>query len=66
MKCFLIVVGALFLLDIVLIVIYLHLGKHAARTTDNDREYYDENGNHIYYDRKLIAYLERKKEKNNH
>ena len=25
--------------------------------------YYDENGNHIYYDRKLIARLEREKER---
>ena len=52
----------------VLIVLTLfRIGKHADPGTeqiqDNDSRYYDENGNHIYYDRRLIAHLKERQER---
>ena len=42
-----------------------YVGKRpdAERTQDDDSRYYDENGNHLYYDRKLIARLEKEQER---
>ena len=56
------IIGVLVLLNIGAIALYLHVGKHLPQDVweDDDRQYYDENGNHVYYDRKLIA--RRKKE----
>ena len=63
-----VIIGVLVLLDIGVIALYLHVGKHppADDWEDNDRQYYDENGNHIYYDRKLIARLKKEQEQHNH
>lgn len=58
-----IIIGILVLLNIWIIRIYLRLGKRLPSMPQDDAEYYDENGNHIYYDRKLIAQLEKKKQK---
>ena len=33
------------------------------KVQDDDSRYYDENGNHLYYDRKLIARLEKEQER---
>nr|MDC2223564.1 hypothetical protein [Bacteroides thetaiotaomicron]MDC2229245.1 hypothetical protein [Bacteroides thetaiotaomicron]MDC2239691.1 hypothetical protein [Bacteroides thetaiotaomicron] len=44
------------------------LWKHRNDTSVvelEESEWYDENGNHIYYDRKLIRYLEKTARKNN-
>ena len=44
----------------------LYAWKHRNDTSlvePDEREWYDENGNHIYYDRKLIRYLEQKARK---
>lgn len=65
MKWFYILVGILLLLNTLVVVLCLCLGKDLPSDDDDDRRYYDEDGNHIYYDRKLIAYLEREKEKEN-
>lgn len=59
-----ILIAVLVLFNIWIIRIYLRLGKRLSPIPDNDdEEYYDENGNHIYYDRKLIAHLEKEKQK---
>ncbi len=57
-----ILVAVLLLLNILVIKLYVISVKHLPQS--DDREYYDENGNHIYYDRKIIRRLER--EKQNH
>ena len=68
METIYVIIGVLVLLNIGVIALYLHVGKHlpADNWEDNDRQYYDENGNHVYYDRKLIARLKREKEKREH
>ncbi len=38
----------------------LRRGKDLVDKAPDESEWYDENGNHIYYDRKLIRYLARK------
>jgi len=60
--------GVLVLLNIGAIALYLHVGKHLPPDVweDDDRQYYDENGNHVYYDRKLIARLKKEQEEQNH
>ncbi len=57
-----ILAGALLLLNALVIVLYLYLVKDLPSARD-EGEYYNKDGHHIYYDRKLIAYLKRKKEK---
>lgn len=42
-------------LVILILAIDIYLFKHRNIGPDN-REYYNEDGNHIYYDRKLIRY----------
>lgn len=63
-----IIIGILVLVNIGVIVLYLRVGKQLPPDgwEDDDRQYYDENGNHVYYDRKLIARLKREQEKQNH
>lgn len=43
-----IIIGILVLLNIWIIRIYLRLGKRLPPMPQDDAEYYDENGNHIY------------------
>lgn len=53
---------ALFML-IALVTLFVIMVKHnkpVPPEEHDEREWYDENGNHIYYDRKLIRYLEQK------
>ena len=60
-----VVVGVLVVLNIVVTSIYLSLGKDIQSDIDIEdpnARYYDENGNHIYYDRKLISHQKRNKE----
>lgn len=61
----LIIIAASVSLSVVSLLILYYVGKRpdAERTQDDDSRYYDENGNHIYYDRKLIARLEKEKER---
>lgn len=56
-----ILIAVLVLFNIWIIRVYLRLGKRLPPIPE--QEYYDENGNHIYYDRKLIAHLEKEKQK---
>lgn len=61
------IIGVLVLLNIGVIALYLHVGKRLPPDDwDDDRRYYDENGNHVYYDRKLIARLKKEQEQHNH
>ena len=60
-----VVIGVLVVLNIIVISIYLSLGKdiHSDIDIENlNARYYNENGNHIYYDKKLIAHQKRNKE----
>ena len=60
-----VVIGVLVVLNIIVISIYLSLGKDIQSDIDIENpnaRYYDENGNHIYYDRKMISYQKRNKE----
>ena len=60
-----VVIGVLVVLNIIVISIYLSLGEDMQDdrdTEDHNARYCDENGNHIYYDRKLISYQKRNKE----
>ena len=42
-----------------LLLFALRRGKDLADKTPDESEWYDKNGNHIYYDRKLIRHLAR-------
>lgn len=57
-----IIIAVLILLNVLIIRIYLRLGKHCPNHKDDESQFYDDNGNHIYYDRKLIAQLEKEKQ----
>ena len=60
-----VVIGVLVVLNIIVISIYLSLGEDMQDDIDieaSNARYYDENGNHIYYDRKLISHQKRNKE----
>lgn len=59
MTAIIIMIAVLVVLNVVVITIYIRLGKQLP----HDAEYYDENGNHIYYDRKIIRALNKQKEK---
>lgn len=63
-----VIIGVLVLLNIGVIALYLHLGSRLPQDDreDDDSRYYDENGNHVYYDRKLIARLKKEQEQQNH
>lgn len=70
MKCFYVLIGALLLLIAALAALYLRPGKRSPpEEADDGRLYYDGNGNHVYYDRRLIARPEKEKkelQENNH
>ena len=54
---------ALLILIAIMATPLLYAWKHRNDTSvvePEESEWYDENGNHIYYDRKLIRYLEQK------
>ena len=67
METIYVIIGVLVLLNIGVIALYLHVGKRLPpdEREDDDRRYY-ENGNHVYYDRKLIARLKKEQEQHNH
>ncbi len=56
------IIGVLFLLDIGIIALYIHVGKRLPPDELED----DENSKHVYYDRKLIARLKKEQEQQNH
>ncbi|CDN30429.1 hypothetical protein BN938_0323 [Mucinivorans hirudinis] len=62
MEAIYILITALVLLNIWVISVYIRLCKRLPPVSKEDAEYYDENGNHIYYDRKLIARLKKEKQ----
>lgn len=68
MKTIYVIIGVLALLNIGVIALYLHVGKRLPTDEweDDERRYYDKSGNHVYYDRKLIARLKKEREKQNH
>lgn len=68
METLYVIIGVLVLLNIGVIALYLHAGKRLPTDEweDDERRYYDESGNHVYYDRKLIARLKKEREKQNH
>ena len=71
MKWFYMQAGAMPLLIAALAALYFRLGKRSPpEEADDRRQYYDGNGNHVYYDRRLIARPEIEKEEelqeNNH
>ena len=71
MKWFYVLAGALLLLNAARAALYLRAGRRLPPdVADDERRYYDGNGNHVYNDRRLIARLEKEKEKqeqeNNH
>ena len=72
MKWFYMQAGAMPLLIAALAALYFRLGKRSPppEEVDDGRQYYDGNGNHVYYDRRLIARPEIEKEEelqeNNH
>lgn len=63
MVAILILIAVLLLLNVVVIILYAHLVKRLPPSGD-EVNYYDENGNHIYYDRKLIQQLEQETKTN--
>ena len=71
MKWFYMQAGAMPLLIAALAALYLQPGKRSPpeEEVNDGRQYYDGNGNHVYYDRRLIARPEKGKEElqeNNH
>ena len=71
MKWFYMQAGAMPLLIAALAALYFRPGKRSPpEEADDGRLYYDGNGNHVYYDRRLIARPEIEKEEelqeNNH
>lgn len=69
MKWFYMQAGAMPLLNAALAALYLRPGKRSPPPEEDGRQYYDGNGNHVYYDRRLIARPEKEKEElqeNNH
>ena len=68
METIYVIIGVLVLLNVGVIALYLHVGKRlpSDEREDDERQYYDENGNHVYYDRKLIARLKKEQEQHNH
>ena len=65
LSAILIIIAASVSLSVVILLILYYIGKRpdAEQVQDNDSRYYDENGNHLYYDRKLIARLEKEQER---
>lgn len=50
---------------LVLNFIVIYISVKCSHKVDDDFEFYDEDGDHIYYDRKLIRHKNKKKEINN-
>ena len=61
MTAIIILIAVLFVLNVLVIWIYARLCKRLP--PDFDADYFDEEGNHIYYDRRIIAAKSRAKEK---
>lgn len=60
----LIIVAALVALSALTVLVLFRMGKRPDAGGDREHdqaEYYDRKGNHIYYDRKLIARLEQQR-----
>lgn len=53
----------LLVLGIVVVGLYIRLSKRLP-PDDPEHDFYDEDGNHLYYDRKLIAQLQKEREQN--
>lgn len=68
MTTLIILIVGLVLLNAAFITAILLLNRRHSGISDDDAEWYDEEGNHLYYDRKLIARLkeEQATEKNSH
>ena len=68
MTTLIILIVGLVLLNAAFITALLLLGRRHPGTPDDDAEWCDEEGNHLYYDRKLIARLKRERaaKKNSH
>lgn len=64
MTAIIILIAILLLLNVLIIMLYVRVCKRLP--SDFDADYYDENGNHIYYDRKLIRQLEKEKKEGEH
>lgn len=61
LKIILILLAIVVLISVLLVLILFQLGKRPDPNKSHN-EYYDENGNHIYYDRKLIEHQKREQE----
>lgn len=62
MATLILIAVALALLNIIVMKLYISLSKRLP-PDDPDNSFYDDDGNHIYYDRKLIARLEKERQK---
>lgn len=56
MQVYIIIVCVLIVLNVIVIAIALRLGKKNRIADGIDDDFYNEDGDHIYYDRKLIRY----------
>ena len=67
MEAILIILAFSAVSSVLIVLIFFRIGKHADPGTeqiqDDDSRYYDEDGNHIYYERKLIAHLKERQER---
>lgn len=61
LNIYFLIVGVLVVLNICIIIVAVK----CAHTLPDDADLYDEDGNHIYYDRKLIRENKRRKIKDN-
>ena len=61
MTAIIILIAVLFVLNVLVIGVYARLCK--LLPSDFDADYFDDDGNHIYYDRRIIAAKRRTKEK---
>ncbi len=59
MKVYLIIVCVFVVLNVIVIAIALHLGRKNRIADGVDKDLYNEDGDHIYYDRKLIRHKQR-------
>lgn len=63
LKIILILPAIVVLISVLLVLILFQPKRPGPNKSHNEQEsYYDENGNHIYYDRKLIEHQKRKQE----
>ncbi len=59
MNIAILIVSIIIFLDILLMVFMIVRGRDNELSDDDFEDLYDLNGNHIYYDRKLIASLDK-------